>query len=85
MHNLIALYKEAVHRGLKSDALVLNELPYLSELHRIHYARYPKIETKPIPAFISAYEDMVQQLFADVSDAFGDLGRYFPPPLTVAS
>ena len=70
-HDLIELYEEAVRRGLKPNELVLKELPWLSELHKIHYARYPKIEAKPVPAYISGYDDLVDQLLADVGDAFG--------------
>jgi hypothetical protein len=74
-HDLMEHYKEAVRLGLKSSPLVMKELPLLSELHKIHYARYPKIETKPVPAFMSGYDDMVDQLFADVEEALGPLGR----------
>jgi hypothetical protein len=73
-HDLMGLYKEAVRRGLKSNALVLKDLPHLSELHKIHYARYPKIEAKPVPAFISEFDDMVEQLFRDVREALGAFG-----------
>jgi hypothetical protein len=73
-HDLMALYEEAIRRGLKSSPLVLKELPHLSELHKIHYARYPQIEAKPVPAYISQYDDMVDQLFADVSAALGPAG-----------
>jgi hypothetical protein len=73
-HDLMALYEEAIRRGLKSSPLVLKELPDLSELHKIHYARYPQIEAKPVPAYISQYDDMVEQLFADVSAALGPAG-----------
>jgi hypothetical protein len=48
-HDLEALYEEAVRRGLESNQLVLKDLPYLSELHKVHYARYPKIEVKGVP------------------------------------
>jgi hypothetical protein len=76
-HDLMELYEEAIRRGLKPNDLVLKELPPLSELHQIHYARYPKIEVKPVPAFISGYDDMVDQLLADVGEAFGETLR--PP------
>ncbi len=71
-HDLMELYKEAINRGLKKNDLVLKELPFLSELHKVHYARYPQIETKPVPAYISEYDDMVDALFADVAAAIGD-------------
>ena len=73
-HDLMGLYEEAVRRGLKSNTLVLKDLPHLSELHKIHYARYPKIEAKPVP-FISQVDDMVEQLFTDVRQALGVFGR----------
>ena len=73
-HDLMELYEEAVRRGLKCDALVLKDLPHLSELHKLHYARYPRIEAKPV-ALISQFDDMVEQLFADVRQALGVFGR----------
>ncbi|HVZ53075.1 MAG TPA: hypothetical protein VG986_13980 [Pseudolabrys sp.] len=73
-HDLMSLYEEAVRRGLKSNALVLQDLPHLSELHKIHYARYPQIEVRPV-ALIGQFDDMTDQLFADVQAAVGALGR----------
>ena len=73
----MGLYEEAARRGLKSNVLVLEELPSLGELHKIHYARYPRIETKLVP-FISQFDDVVEQLFADVRQALGVFS-----PLTV--
>jgi hypothetical protein len=67
-HDLIGLYDYAVKNGLPRDPLVTTDLPHLSELHEIHYARYPKKETKPI-ALISQYDDLVDKLFADVGKA----------------
>ena len=73
-HDLLRNYNKAVQRGLKSSALVLEKLPHLSGLHKKHYARYPKIEAKPFPVFISDYDDMVVQLFADVGHTLKGLG-----------
>ena len=42
-HDLMELYNEAINRGLKKNDHVLRELPFLSELHKVHYARYPQI------------------------------------------
>jgi hypothetical protein len=70
-HNLMALYEAAVRRGLPSNPLVLKELPFLSELHKVHYARYPQIEVKAVPAHISEYEDVLDQLFGDIENALG--------------
>jgi hypothetical protein len=53
---------------LPRDALVTAELPELSELHQIHYARYPASETKPV-ALIAQYDGMVDKLFEDVTVA----------------
>jgi hypothetical protein len=77
-HDLMELYKKAINRGLKKNELVLKELPFVSELHKVHYARYPKIETKPVPAYISKYDDMVDALFADVGAAIGDPNHAAP-------
>jgi hypothetical protein len=63
-----------IARGLKRNALVVQELPHLSELHQIHYARYPTYETKPV-VLISQADDMVDQLFEDVGAAIGPPGR----------
>ena len=62
----MALYEAAVRRGLPSK-----ELPFLSELHKVHYARYPQIEVKAVPAHISEYEDVLDQLFGDIENALG--------------
>ena len=70
-HDLMALYGAAVRRGLKSNPVVLKELPFLSELHMVQYARYPQIEVKPVPANISEYDDMLDQLFGDIENALG--------------
>jgi hypothetical protein len=72
-HDLMALYEAAVRRGLRSNPLVLRELPFLSELHKVHYARYPQVETKPVPAHISQYDDVLDQLFGDVESALGNV------------
>ena len=74
-HDLMELYKEAINRGLQKNDFVLRELPFLSELHKVHYARYPQIETKPVPAYVSQYDDMVEALFTDVAAAIGDPSR----------
>jgi hypothetical protein len=50
----MALYEAAVRRGLPSNVPVLKELPFLSELHKVHYARYPQIEVKAVPAHMAA-------------------------------
>jgi hypothetical protein len=74
-HDLMALYEAAVRGGLKSNPLVLKELPFLSELHKLHYARYPQVEVKPVPARISEYDNMLDQLFADIENALGGASR----------
>ena len=50
---------------------MLKQLPFLSDMHLDYYARYPRAEAKPAPAFISDYGDMLDHLFADISDALG--------------
>jgi hypothetical protein len=67
-HDLLGLYERAVRMGLKRDALVTADLPHLSELHKVYYARYPAVESRPV-AFISQFDDMVDQLFGDIDDA----------------
>jgi HEPN domain-containing protein len=74
-HNLSALYERALQHGLRPNALVLNELPHLNPLHMVHYTRYPNPEAQPVPAYISSYDDMVDQLFTDVRKALGVLGQ----------
>lgn len=69
-HDLMALYNEAVRRGLKQNNRALQDLPHLSELHKTHYARYPQIEAKPV-ALIAQFDDMTDQLLADVAAAIG--------------
>jgi hypothetical protein len=67
-HDLVALYDYAVLYGLRRDPVVTKELPHLSELHQVHYARYPQAEVKPV-ALIAHFDDLVDQLIADVSQA----------------
>ena len=69
------LYEEAVRGGLKSNPLALKELPFLSELHKLHYARYPQVESKPVPARICKYNKMLDHLFGDIENALGGAGR----------
>src|SRR5215469_15727822 len=64
-HDLVGLYDYAVKNGVSRDPLVTADLPHLSDLHQINYARYPKGEVKPV-ALISQFDDMVDKLFADV-------------------
>jgi hypothetical protein len=74
-HDLMELYEAAVRGGLKSNPLVLKELPSLSELHKLHYARYPQVESKPVPARISKYNKMLDHFFGDIENALGDASR----------
>jgi hypothetical protein len=74
-HNLMELYEAAVRSGLESNPLVVKELPFLSELHKLHYARYPQVESKLVPAHISEYDNMLDQLFGDIESALGGV-RY---------
>jgi hypothetical protein len=41
-HDLVGQYEWAKLHGLASNELIEADLPVLSELHRDHYARYPK-------------------------------------------
>lgn len=68
-HDLSALYELAVQNGLKRSELVSAELSQLNDLHMVHYARFPNPEARPVPAYISGYDDMVDQLFEDVRKA----------------
>lgn len=74
-HDLLALYADAVRCGLNSNPFVLKDLPSLSDLHLDYYARYPRVEARPAPAYISDYKIMVDHLFADISEALGDVAR----------
>jgi hypothetical protein len=67
-HDLVALYNYAVDYGLTRDPIVTKDLPHLSELHEVHYARYPQLQAKPV-ALIAQYDDMVDRLIADISVA----------------
>jgi hypothetical protein len=73
--HLLELYEAAVRGGLKSNPLVLKELQFLSELHKLHYARYPQVESKPVPARISKYNKMLDHFFGDIENALGDASR----------
>jgi hypothetical protein len=67
-HDLVGWYDYAAANGLPRDPLVTADLPHLSDLHQINYARYPKGEARPV-ALISQFDDMVDKLFADVERA----------------
>jgi hypothetical protein len=69
-HDLLGLYDYAVLYGLKRSPLVTNDLPHISDLHQVHYARYPQTSVKPV-AMISQYDDLADELFADVQKAIG--------------
>jgi hypothetical protein len=53
----------ACKHGLKSNPQVLGELPYLSEIHKNHVARYPKSPGQIWLA--SEFDDAVDALLAD--------------------
>jgi HEPN domain-containing protein len=74
-HDLSALYGRAPRHGLRPNTVVLNGLPHLNPVHMVHYTRYPNPEVQPVPAYISSYDDMVDQLFTDVREALGVLGQ----------
>ena len=67
-HDLVALYDYAVSYGLKRDPEVTKDLPHLSELHQQHYARYPQEAVKPV-ALIAQYDDLIDRLIEEVSEA----------------
>jgi hypothetical protein len=68
-HDLTGLYEKAVQLGLRRNPnIVTADLEYLSELHSEHYARYPNEAAKPI-AMISYFDDLADQLIADVQEA----------------
>ena len=46
---------------------IVDDLPHISELHIIHYARYPQVPVRPV-ALISQYDDLADQIFSDVND-----------------
>jgi hypothetical protein len=69
-HDLVAQYDYAVSYGLTRDPQITSNLPHLSDLHRTHYARYPDATVRPV-ALIAQYDDMVDKLFDDVSNAVG--------------
>ena len=62
-HDLSALYEYACKHGLKSNPQVLNELSYLSEIHKNYVARYPKSPGQIWLA--SGFDDAVDNLLRD--------------------
>jgi hypothetical protein len=67
-HDLSALYDYAIACGLIERQEILDDLPHISELHVIHYARYPQVPVRPV-ALISQYDDLADMILNDVSDA----------------
>jgi hypothetical protein len=39
-------------------------------LHQVHYARHPQANVRPV-AMISQYDDLADDLFADIQKAIG--------------
>jgi hypothetical protein len=66
-HDLNALYDYATAYGLIRRQEILNDLPHISELHVIHYSRYPQVPVRPV-ALISQYDDLADQILNDVAD-----------------
>jgi hypothetical protein len=62
-HDLVAFCNHAIKVGLKTGIGAMRELPYLSEIHKNHVARYPKSPGEIWLA--SEFDDAVQQLLAD--------------------
>jgi hypothetical protein len=69
-HDLVGLYDYAVLYGLTPSPLVTNNLPHISDLHQIHYARYPQEKVKPV-AMISEFDDLADELFESIAKAIG--------------
>jgi hypothetical protein len=67
-HDFVSLYDYAVLCGLTRNQLVPERLPQLSELHQVHYARYPKTYVKRV-VLTGYFDDPTDQLFADISRA----------------
>ncbi len=64
-HDLVGWYEWAKRHGLSSDDQVERLMPYLSELHLEHFARYPK-QLKPV-MLISTFDDLVDHILSAVS------------------
>jgi hypothetical protein len=62
-HDLSALYEYACKHGLKSNPQVLSELPYLSDIHKNHAARYPRSPGQVLIA--SEFDNAVDHLLTD--------------------
>ena len=62
-HDLSGLYAYACQHGLKSNSQILAELPYLSDVHKNHVARYPKSPGQIWVA--SEFDDAVDALLSD--------------------
>jgi len=59
-HDLAAHYQLAIKRGFPKIAQSERALAVLSEMHRTHYARYPKMGGAQ--AMISSFDDLVCEL-----------------------
>lgn len=46
-HDLTGWYEYTVLCGLPRNPMIARELPRLSELHQVHYARYPQPDARP--------------------------------------
>jgi hypothetical protein len=71
-HDLNALYRYAVEYGLAERSEIVDQLTHISELHVIHYARYPQVPVRPV-ALISQYDDLVDEILTEVGRAISQL------------
>jgi hypothetical protein len=62
-HDLAALYEYACKCGLKANPQIVDELSYLSEIHKNYVARYPKSPGQIWLA--SEFDDAVDGLLTD--------------------
>ena len=65
----------SISRMNRGGALVSKQLPGLNAQHMVHYTRYPIPEVPPVPVYISGYDDMLDRLIADVSNALMPVRR----------
>jgi hypothetical protein len=61
-HDLQAWYDLAVQHGLKDDPRIAMNVPYLTDLHFTHFARYPQQHSNPVQDFSIIADETVEYL-----------------------
>jgi len=66
-HDLQAWYNLAVQHGLKDDPRIAQNIAYLTDLHFIHFTRYPQARSIPVPDLSVMADDTAEYLIDTIT------------------